>query len=242
MSAPALSSEPRSLWLSRAFLNPLSRAVRADLADPGCIHRTLMSSVRDGAGPAARAAHGLLYRIDVEPRGGRIALLMQGLARPDWSRFPEGYFLDLRDDFTGPQEAENPVTVTLDPERLRLRSGERLVFRLRANTTRKIETRSTNGERSNGRRVPLRGDDARIAWLRSRAARAGFRVECVRVTEVQPTRSRVRPLTLAGSVFDGVLTVMEPASLWAALTRGMGPGKAFGFGLLSLRPAPEQET
>ena len=43
-----------------------------------------------------------------------------------------------------------------------------------------------------------------------------------------------------GSVlFEGTFRVGDPANIDGLLKKGVGPAKAFGFGLLSIAPAPE---
>ena len=49
--------------------------------------------------------------------------------------------------------------------------------------------------------------------------------------------SRERKLTLAGASFEGNLAVTDADAFRAALAAGIGPGKAFGFGLLSIQRA-----
>lgn len=49
---------------------------------------------------------------------------------------------------------------------------------------------------------------------------------------------RKRELPLFGVRFDGVLRVTDVEVLLDALRGGIGPAKAFGFGLLSLAPLP----
>ena len=44
-------------------------------------------------------------------------------------------------------------------------------------------------------------------------------------------------LELQSALYEGLLSVRDPQALIAALTAGIGSGKAFGFGLLSLAPA-----
>jgi CRISPR system Cascade subunit CasE len=122
-----------------------------------------------------------------------------------------------------------------------LLAGDRLVFRLLANTTRKIATKSAeDGTKRNGRRVPVRGDDARMQWLARHAVAAGFRIEDARVVE-EPRSGGPHAgarVTFEGARFDGVLTVTDAPTFHAAIRKGLGPAKAFGFGLLSLRRLP----
>src|ERR1700749_1146102 len=99
------------MFLSRAFLNPASRAVRSDQADPGALHRTVMRAFPDDAGPDARKRFSVLHRLDAQPNQGRFVLLVKSAVRPAFAPLPSGYFLDLRDAFdlqTG-NAPENPA-------------------------------------------------------------------------------------------------------------------------------------
>jgi CRISPR system Cascade subunit CasE len=101
------------------------------------------------------------------------------------------------------------------------------------------------------------------AWLEDRLAAAGCRLVTARVTSFRlgplvrrrhaspETRratedERARRLLATGRraaarrpevVFDGVLEVTEPETFASSLTRGIGRHRAFGFGMLLLRPA-----
>jgi len=44
-------------------------------------------------------------------------------------------------------------------------------------------------------------------------------------------------MAFGAALFEGVLEVAEAAAFGAALREGVGPGKAFGFGLLSVARA-----
>jgi CRISPR system Cascade subunit CasE len=228
------------MYLARGFLNPTSPAVRGDLADPVSLHRTVMQAFPGDAGASARAVHAVLHRTDADARRGRLVLLVQSATRPDFSRLPPNYFLDLSDyfDWTSGGASENPAVREVSGERANVRAGERFAFRLQANTTRKIDTKTgPDGSRRHGRRVPVKGDEGRIAWLERRAASSGFRVEDVRITELRPRSSRLRQITLGGSVFEGLLTVTDADAFRRSVAHGVGPGKAFGFGLLSFQRA-----
>lgn len=225
------------MFLTRAFLDPSSRAVRADLRSPEGLHKTIMRAFPDDAGPNARKTHGVLHRLD-ETGEKRLMLLVQSRTRPEVGRWPDGYLMaDAELTFTG---AENPEVKSLAPLVASFTSGARYRFRLRANTTRKIDTKSApDGSRRNGRRVPLRGDDARVAWVVRKGAASGFIVDpaFVRVREVAPAGGRGgKGVVVAGALFDGVLRVDDAARFREAFADGIGPAKAYGFGLLSLAP------
>src|SRR6266487_2639362 len=83
------------MYLSRLILNPRSRAVRRDLADCQDLHRTIMAGFPNvPADGDARSQLGVLYRLDIHPRTGVPALLVQSSQQPDWSRLQGGYLYD----------------------------------------------------------------------------------------------------------------------------------------------------
>jgi CRISPR system Cascade subunit CasE len=237
------------MYLSRLILNPLSRAVQRDLADCGGMHRTLMRAfpaveARDDA----RAQLGVLYRVETSPRAGSVVVLVQSRVLPDWAALPAGYLLPTGGEPVNP--ACKPVAALYD----RLQAGRALTFRLRANPTRKIDTGGAPGERRNGRRVELRGEAAQLDWLRRKGEQGGFAVRAARVLPAPvkahgatigqsdaagagpPTRAGGR-LTFAAVLYEGELVITDAARFRQALASGIGPGKAFGFGLLSVAPA-----
>lgn len=229
------------MFLTRAFLDPASRTARADLRNPESLHKNVMRLFSSAAGPSARHALGVLHRLD-EVGSGRLVLLIQSDGEPLAELWPSGYLLELGGDldlaFSG--VGQNPAVRDVSQERARIEAGHRFGFRLRANTTRKVDTKTeADGARRNGRRVPVSGDEARIAWLTRHAEAAGFAVgaDALRVTEVAPAGGRSqKAITLAGTLFEGRLEVRDADLFRAALATGIGPAKAYGFGLLSVAP------
>ena len=223
------------LWLSRLAVDPRSGDVQRDLADCHALHRRLVAAADTGDGSAASR---LLYRVEPAKRGAELILLLQSSIVPDWSTLPTGYLMAPGFDL------ENPVRRRIDHEHASIAAGDRLRFRLRANPTRKIDTKTReDGTGSNGNRVPLTGEEAQAAWMVRKAGACGCRIV---QTAVRPDplggeasgRQRrgpeTRALTFAAVWFDGVLEVVDADALRAALRQGVGPGKGFGFGLLSV--------
>jgi CRISPR system Cascade subunit CasE len=232
------------MFLMRAFLNPDSAAVRADLTDPEGLHKTVMRTFADLAGPQARQEQAILHRLDRDG-GGRLVLLVQGRVRPDPARWLAGYVADVGSDLDlAFSQAENPVVRDVANERASIEAGCRFLFRLKANTTKRLSGKGPSGSESNkGKRVPVRGDDARREWLARHAAAAGFRcdVVSVKVSELAPEgRSSGKRVTFAGAMFDGILEVEDAAKFRLALEHGVGPAKAYGFGLLSIAAVPRR--
>lgn len=234
------------MYLSKLQLNPRSRDVHRDLADCHNLHRTLLSAFPQADSNAARAEFGLLFRLEANPRTGMTVVLAQSHVAPDWSHLPAGYLLDT---------ADNPACKPIDALYESLALGARLRFRLRANPTRKIETKSLpDGTKRNGRRVELRREEDQVAWLRRKSEAAGFRLLNLRLNKGAPN-IRVSPenqtvgwrsrkegirekqrLTFGTVLFEGELEITDPAAFRQALALGIGSGKAYGFGLLSIAP------
>ena len=76
-------------------------------------------------------------------------------------------------------------------------------------------------------------------WLLDRAAKHGFalREEEFTVTRVQWqhfAKHGIRPVTLLAVTYEGVLRVTDPEQFRALLCQGMGRGKAYGLGLMTV--------
>jgi CRISPR system Cascade subunit CasE len=241
-------------YLSRLALNLRTREVRRDLADCQQLHRTIMSAFpQAGEAEPARERFAVLFRLETE-RAGNALVLVQSCEAPDWSRLPPGYTLDT------------PACKSVDRAYDSLSTARAYVFRLRANPTRKINTRSgPSGERHNGARVELHGEEEWLAWLRRKGEQYGFQLLTVRAAPIVDralvddarashegrivgTRAVARGangqarLTLFPVLFEGRLAVTDTARFREGLLRGIGPGKAFGLGLLSVAPASAANT
>ena len=72
---------------------------------------------------------------------------------------------------------------------------------------------------------------------RPACADAGDAVDVlIRSSPRQAGRKDETRITVAGALFDGRLVVKDADRIRDAMAQGIGPGKAFGFGLLSLGP------
>lgn len=203
---------------------------------------------------------GFLFRVDPLP-GGRAVILVQSAAWPDWDyAFHNASFLAACEVKT-----YDPGFVKGQPLRFRLmanptRKVETIKKKERQNHT-KEELKEIAGR--HGKRLPVPGaaeikawrlknpdKDARIFidsqlfhWLARRAEAAGFSVK-EESTTMQPGYIYVQKKKspddkgqrLRSARYDGILQVTDPDSLRQAVIQGIGPGKAFGFGLLSLAP------
>jgi len=183
---------------------------------------------------------GFLFRIDPQPGGG-VAILVQSAVKPNWDYAfrNAGYLL------AAPPQVRPFAPIFAE--------GRRLRFRLLANPTKKIDTigkeerlghtqeelRKLKGR--HGRRVPVDADQL-YQWLAGKAESGGFSID-EGSTTVQPTYIYVNKTRngdgqrLRSVRYDGILKITDPARFQETLIRGIGPGKAFGFGLLSVAPS-----
>ncbi|MBB4210858.1 CRISPR-associated Cse3 family protein [Rhodothalassium salexigens DSM 2132] len=180
-----------------------------------------------------------------------------------WREIEPGRFITF--SARAPRRASDLVTVD-EPKLLDVtwRTGQRLAFSLRANPT--VARRDGKGRRGKRHDVIMdalrpieRGKDRRtarpnlerergLAWLSARAERCGFALETdvngTPCTQVDGYRQHVikrrkgRRAVLSSLDFDGLLRITAPQVFAAALCQGVGPAKAFGCGLLLVRPAP----
>ena len=242
-------------YLSRLLLNSRDPAVRRDLADCQELHRTILSAFPQmpATNTGARAQLGVLYRVEPSVPTGRVpSVLVQSQMQPDWDVLKAGYLLDTN------REPENPACKAVDQSYALLREGATLRFRLRANPTKRLSVQSgPGGDRTEGRRVELVGDNARLEWLRRKAEQGGFRLRPVapgssvpdvrllnepkvssrrRAATGHPEPQQPRVLTFGAALFEGVLQVIDADRFRDTLARGVGSGKAYGFGLLSIAP------
>lgn len=205
--------------LSQLILNERHRGIYYDLDNLHALHQRIMQGFPDEVGPDARAKFQVLYRR--EP--GEFKVLVQSSVEPDWSRLPPGYLTQFR-------------TTTLTPLLGRLEPGMRLRFRLIANPTKR--------DKQTGKVVALSRPEDQEAWLRRQGARSGFEVTGLRIGPSEPKQGRKKgasaAVTLSAVLFDGTLTVTDVDALRLAVRQGIGRGRSYGCGLLSLAPLPEE--
>ena len=117
-------------------------------------------------------------------------------------------------------------------------------FRLCANPTKKtgttLKSERENGLKRNGRRVPL-GEGEALSWLRRKLTEAGAEVvECRVKRRYEKTGYRQgKRISFLSMDFVGRLWIRDLSTFQEAPRKGFGPAKAYGHGLLLLRPTDE---
>jgi CRISPR system Cascade subunit CasE len=222
------------MFLSKLILNPRSSEARRDATAPYELHRTLARAFSTAPSTDYRAEHGVLFRIEpLAHRDAQPTVLVQSRTEPDWSSLPEQY----------------AISAKCNSFDIKFAAGQTLQFRLVVNPTRKEKR---EGQKQ-GRRVALPdylNKDAEAdaptpaqEWLSRKGLQHGFEVLWASSDDFWHgaakgnTATSRQTIPLYGVRFDGMLRVTDPALFDAALRTGIGPAKAFGFGLLSLSRA-----
>ena len=249
------------MYLTRVYLNPHRRGARQLMRSRQVLHAAVMNCFPPGALEGAGMPR-VLWRLDRPPfaRSGpsrqgspSCALFISSPVPPDPSHIVEeaGYATEggvvVRD-----------MSTFLDG----LSTGQRWGFRLCVNPTFR-EAGQTNA-RGQKKILAHVTQDQQTQWILDRSERLGFRVLTSAeyggdlpvledrdgrrvdganllingiersVAEFQRGSSRV---TLALATFGGVLEVTDPDALRHGLVHGVGRGKAYGCGLLTLSRA-----
>lgn len=184
---------------------------------------------------ARHTGSGFLFRIDPQA-GGSTVILVQSAAGPDWD-----YAFHNAAHFL----AAPPQVKTYDPS---FTKGQPLKFRLLANPTRRCSRHSTDSDGNPidpeciGKRIPQPYAELK-EWLSAKGPKCGLKLlDCDAMT-VQTgyiyvdDKKNIDGKRFFSVRYDGSLEVTDPARFRDTLARGIGPAKAFGFGLLSIAPA-----
>ena len=209
------------MYLSRIRLNQARRGARRLLGSPHTMHGAVMASFQE----AKRDLGRVLWRVDNDP--GSTWLYVVSLCSPDFTHIVE--------EAGWPASAEGWITRSYESLLDQLAIGQRWAFRLTANPS-----RSDTSE--GGRRFGHVTATQQEQWLLGRASKWGFSVTeahgqlelVVRDRVVDRFRRADGSVTLAKATFEGILEVSSVESLRGALINGVGHGKAYGCGLITL--------
>jgi len=198
------------VFLSRLTLNVRDSEVQREVVNVYELHRTLMRAFPDEeSGGAGR----VLFRLE-DNSDGTLLLLVQSDLEPDWSRLqvPVGYLV------SDPEKKQFDVNV---------REGTVLAFRLLANPT----------VRTAEKRQAVLGEENLYAWLERKAKDGGFELIQSMITrqgKILASKHGQNRILLNVVQYDGLLVVRDCTVFGQTVNKGIGSGKGFGFGMLSL--------
>jgi len=181
------------------------------------MHKTISKAFGDNPDVYKRAR--CMFRVEDSKDLSSPVVLVQSLERPDWKKLTVGqdYFIS------------EPNVKEFSPI---FRQGQRLAFRLKANPTVK---RKREGEQKS-KREGLYKENDHLAWLARKAEASGFKLISVVPKPANKLEfgSGDEKKAFCEVTFDGQLVVVDPEKMAKAVMSGVGPAKAFGFGLLSV--------
>ena len=241
------------IYLTKMILNPKCPQVRRDLGNPQELHKTVSGAFPKVEGQEHLPKHqqetprnkfNILHRLEVDKHRGQAVLLVQSNIKPDWSLLPADYATELKCR-TVHEQYEN------------IKNGMNLMFRLQANPTKRDKTKFDVEKPKQRKRFAIFRDADRIDWLTRQGERTGFRLADIKVSPTETIanaasvgdrqyyfkkpdtndRDKMHKVTIGSVVFEGVLTVTDSAKFKESIVSGIGAGKAYGFGLLSIARA-----
>lgn len=211
------------LYLSKLILS--SEQERAEhLYDIYRLHQKLWKAFEAGEGSQKRD---FLFRIDsINSRDKEI--LLQSATEPQW----DGLFL--------------PKHVQVKCYSPKFGEGQKFFFYLRANA---VVAKKQVGKKHSAK-IPIRPRDYILpvyhednrsteykGWLAEQGKKYGFQLcEASRVGTAYARGKKVQnqPIQLTGQNLQGYLKITDAVAFTTAYVQGLGRGKAFGFGMLSL--------
>lgn len=210
-----------SAWLTKLVLNPAHRGVRDALRDVNTMHQTLMKIVcPTDFGPGSRTAAGMLYRVDQTAAG--VTALLQSRMTLDPTRLPPGF--------------AHAGSRDLAPLLACFSDGMRIRYRIVANA---MKSDKPIGHKTRGVLRPLSGADA-AAWWNRKALEVGLALESEAAADTMKLtgfRHRdERKIVITATLFEGTARIDSVSAIQAAILTGIGRGRAYGCGLLSVAP------
>ncbi|MGW6940014.1 type I-E CRISPR-associated protein Cas6/Cse3/CasE [Streptomyces xanthophaeus] len=212
------ASLAQTVQLAQLRLEERSRDVHRDLTDATSLHNRVQALFPDNLGPQPRAATNTLFRVEREAAGP--VLLIQSTLPINRNGLPAGYARDVGYRDLGP---------LLDWAAV----GRMVRYRIDAHPS---MSQSVPGQR--GKRIALRGEEA-LQWWERQAGKAGLENQLaldIPQPDVRARRGAAKPVRYSVIRFEGVARVTDPDALRESVTTGIGRGRAYGLGLLSIAP------
>lgn len=255
------------VYLTKMILNPLSNQVRSEVGNPRELHKTISRAFPKIENPpdtpkhkqkTPRNEYNILHRLDIDRHRGKAFLLVQSQHKPDWS------FLDMdyADELDSKEVGENYRAIEKGMSLIfRLQANPTK----RVGNGYKYPDEEKRGEfdekfkhPKKRRRVPIYKEEDQAEWLIRQGERLGFEIANLKIDPpvrniVSVEQGRIefkkyvkgknskekQTITYGSVVFEGVLKVTAADKFLKTLINGIGQGKAYGFGLLSVAKAEQ---
>ncbi|MBW4696084.1 MAG: type I-E CRISPR-associated protein Cas6/Cse3/CasE [Lyngbya sp. HA4199-MV5] len=210
------------MYLSKLVLNERERTVQRDLSNAHALHQRIMQAFPDEQRDNPCADWNVLFRL--EPDSG-IVLVQSGIA-PNWTHLPSGYCSDRTDQ---------PIQFKpFEPQVNHFQPGQRLQFRLKANPSKR--------DKQTRKLIGMFHQTDQIAWLERQAEQHGFTllgVDVIPTPNVFGVKEKGKaPIRILTVMYQGILEITDSAQFINAMQQGIGRGRSYGCGLLSVARLP----
>ncbi len=206
------------MYLSRVALDVHKRSTMVALANPQQFHGAVEQAF---VGERRRR----LWRLD--QLGEQLYLLLLSEDTPNLTQMAEQFG-------TG----EMPETKDYTPLLERIKAGTVWTFRLTANPTKSVPNPKEHTKR--GKVCAHITTEFQEKWLLERAEKHGFQLNPHGFTVMQCQWRRFqkahkgRPVSLLSVTYEGVLEVTDAEKFRQVLIEGIGRGKAYGLGMMTV--------
>lgn len=206
-----------STYLTKLVPNLRSQEARRDLGNVQRMHQRVMSLFPSDAGPTPRNSLGVLYRVDEQ--GNTPSILVQSSVRPETGQLGNDY------DCRG--------TADIGPLLDWLGQATEINYKILVNPVRRMASGPAKGKL-----VGLSEQEA-FNWWASHGSQAGLGalvVATLRRVDLAG-RSHGQSVLLRAWEITGTASVADAGGLRQAIVNGLGKGRAYGCGMLSVAPA-----
>jgi len=208
------------MYLSRLTIDRTNPGARQSLRDCQDMHRTIMQAFPDTASKNTREDLNVLYRLYAGEKA--ISLYVLSDIRPDWERIRSFGFLP------GGCKDISRLPDAFEP-------GRNFAFDIMLQPSKKVGRADGNSQR-----VMLKSQEERNLWLERKAEENGFEMIWFREEGQNKLFGKHKsgnggPVYLSAIRYTGVLSVTNKDRFENAYRKGIGPGKAYGLGMLMLK-------
>ncbi|SEH22697.1 type I-E CRISPR-associated protein Cas6/Cse3/CasE [Selenomonas sp. KH1T6] len=200
------------MYLSKMHLDIRNIYAKKCLRDCQIMHRSIQHMFH-----SSRQESGALYRINPQ----RLDVYVWSAEKPDCDSIPAGMKMIGCRDFSEIEAG--------------LQEGGCYRFNLLASPCKKVPQEG----KKNSRRRFLKTIEERMKWLRNKGGQYGFSVLQVQESHESMTqglhdKDDTQEIFYKGVIFQGILRIEDVALFKKGWQNGIGPGKAYGQGMLIL--------
>lgn len=198
------------MFLSKFIIDRHNPSARQALINVQDFHRNLMKRFQ-----SSRQDAGVLYRLDLSKKDPIVYVLSK-----------------IEPQNTGQKDMHLKKSRQMDQIILSMINGKRFGFDILVIPSKKVVAEG----KKNSRRITLTTELERLKWFQKKALQYGFQVLSIQELNEVNTYGRHgnNSMLLKGYHYQGQLLIEDEEKFRLAYCEGIGPDKAYGFGMLLL--------